>query len=219
MNAQRIVADTVRNGYRNLVGTVVVSVLVSLSVLPLVAMLFVGSPLAVLTGLWATTLLSGVGLVVGFRFASTVAERGVSVPIWSEVRAGVEAPRTGLLLGGLTFLVVLVSIGLMTIVPAGLAPYATGVAASALACWYLVVGFASPELAALAPLRTALRASLARLLSAPSAVVLFTIVSLACTLVAGVTVVTVGFFLPGILCLLAAHVTVAVDEDRDAASV
>ena len=78
MNARQLVTDTVRHGYRNLVGTIVVSVLVSLSVVPLAAMATVGTPSAVLAGLWATCLLLGIVLVGGFRFATTVAAVGAS---------------------------------------------------------------------------------------------------------------------------------------------
>ncbi|RJT07891.1 hypothetical protein [Halococcus sp. IIIV-5B] len=215
MNARQVTVDTARNSYRNLVGTIVVSLLVSLSVLPLATMLFIGAPLAILAGLWATSLLLGVVLVGAFRFATTVAERGVPVSVWSDVRAGIAGPRTGFTLGAVTFLVTLVSVTIVSVVPSALAPFATGVAAFLIVDWYLVVGFASPEIAEGVPLRTAIHASFTRLLDAPSAVALFLFLSFACALVAGVTVVTIGLFLPGILCLLSTHITAAIDAEHE----
>jgi len=214
MNARQLVTDTVRHGYRNLVGTIVVSVLVSLSVVPLAAMATVGTPSAVLAGLWATCLLLGIVLVGGFRFATTVADRGVPVPVLSDLRASIATPRTGLALGALTFLVVVAAAGLVTLAPPRFAPYALGVAAFLLVDWFLVVSFAAPEFSKTLPLRSALRASVGRLLVAPSAVALYLLLSVTCFLIAGVTVITVGVFLPGALCLLAAHTTTTVDAER-----
>lgn len=208
------VEATVRHGYRNLVGTLTVSLLVSLTVVPLLAMATVGTPLAVLAGLWATCLALGVVLIGAFRFATTVARRGVPIAVVPELRAGLTAPRTGLALGASTFVVLAVGVALVGLTPTSFQSIAVGVAAFLLADWYLVVGFAAPEIGNGEPLRRALRAGVDRLLSAPNAFAVFLTLSFACALFAGVTVVTVGLFLPGTLCLLAAHVTDAVDAER-----
>mgnify|MGYP000268305596 CR=1 FL=1 len=205
---------TARHGYRNLVGTLTVSLLVSLAAVPLLLMATVGTPLAVLAGLWGTCLALGVVLVGGLNFATAVAQRGVPIAVVPELRAGLAAPRTGLALGASTFAVLATCLALVGLTPAGLQSIAVGVAAFLLVDWYLVVGFAAPEIGNGEPLRRALRAGVDRLLSAPNAFAVFLTLSFACALFAGVTVVTVGLFLPGTLCLLAAHVTDAVDAER-----
>lgn len=209
-----VIEATARHGYRNLVGTLTVSLLVSAAVVPLLAMATVGTPLAVLAGLWATCLLVGVVLVGAFRFATAVARRGVPIAVVPELRAALAAPRTGIALGVSTFAVLAACLALAGLTPTGLQSIAVGVAAFLLVDWYLVVGFAAPEIGNGEPLPAALRTGVDRLLGAPSAVAVFLVVSFACALLAGVTVVTVGLFLPGVLCLLAAHVTDAVDADR-----
>jgi hypothetical protein len=214
MNATETLGSAVRHGYRNLVGTIVVSLLVSLSLAPLVGTIRVGTSLAVLGGLWTSCLLLGVTLVAGFRFATTVAERGVPIAVLPHLRAAVAAPVTGLGIGIITFLVTVASLALALLTPSAFRAVATGVAAFLLVDWFLLLAFAVPELGSDQTLRVALRAGLERLLVAPGAVALFFAVSLLCALVAGVTVVTIGLFLPGALCLLAAHVTAAVDSDR-----
>lgn len=214
MNAKETLGSAVRHGYRNLVGTIVVSLLVSLSLAPLVVTLRVGTSLAVLGGLWTSSLLLGVALVGGFRFATTVAERGVPIAVLPSLRAAVAAPGTGLGVGVVTFVVTVASLALALLAPSTFRAVATGVAVFLLVDWFLVVAFSAPELGDGQPLRGALRAGVDRLLVAPSAVALFLAASFLCVVVAGVTVVTIGLFLPGALCLLAAHVTVAVDADR-----
>lgn len=216
MNARATLRSTARNGYRNLVGTIVVSLLVSLSLAPLVGTVLVGTSLAVLGGLWATCLVLGVLLVGAFRFATTVAERGVPIAVLPDLRAAIAAPGTGLGLGILTFLVTVGALAVALLTPAAFRDIAVGVAAFLVVDWYLIVSFSAPELGSDGPLRPALRAGIDRLVGAPGAVALFLAVSLLCALLAGVTVVTIGLFLPGALCLLAAHVTAAVDTDRDA---
>lgn len=214
MNARATIMSAARNGYRNLVGTILVSLLVSLALAPLVGMALMGNSLAVLAGLWGSCLLLGIVLVGAFDFATTVAERGVPIAVIPDVRASFTAPKTGLALGGLTFAVALASLAIALLAPAAFRSVAAGVAVFVLVDWYLVVAFSAPELGAGEPIGPALRAGVVRLLEAPGAVGLFLVVSALCAVVAGVTVVTIGFFLPGALCLLAAHVTASVDADR-----
>ncbi|WP_336339453.1 hypothetical protein [Haloarcula brevis] len=208
--------STLRNGYRNLVGTVVVSLLVSLSMLPLAATTTVGTVPAVLGGLWTSCLLLGITLIAGFRFATTVAERGVPIAVLPPIRATLGTPMTGLALGGLTFLITTGSLVLVSVIPPAYGAFAVGIAVTFPIEWYLLVAFSVPELGAGQPLSASLRTGLARLLDAPRAAAVFLTASFLFVLLAGVTVITIGLFLPGTLCLLAAHVTLGVDADHSA---
>jgi hypothetical protein len=214
MNYRSVIEATARNGYRNLVGTLVVSVLLSLAVLPLGLATVVQTPLAVLAGLWASCLFVGLLLVGAFSFTITVAERGVPIAVLPELRSALNAPKLGLTVGGATFVVILTSIAAVVLTPPVFRDVGVGVAGFLLVDWYLLVGFASPEIAGSESLRSALAASVERALQAPAAAAFFILLSFVCVLVAGATLVTIVFILPSGLCLMAAHVTIEIDADR-----
>lgn len=216
MNYRSVIEATARNGYQNLVGTFVVSVLLSLAVLPLGLATFVQTSLVVLAGLWASCLLLGLLLIGAFGFSITVAERGVPVAVVPELRSAFDAPKLGLTVGGATFVVTLATIAAIVLTPPTFRMVGVGVAGFLLVDWYLLVGFAAPEIAGGESFRSALAASVNRALGAPASVALFLVLSLVCALAAGATLITVILFLPGVLCLVAAHVTTAIDEDSGA---
>jgi len=208
MNAGGRAATAARRGYRNLVGLVVVSLLIGAAFVPLVTTLFLGTPLAVLGGLWTTCLLLGVATIVAFHFATIVTRRGVPVPVLPSVTAGIRRPVTGLALGAVTFVVVVTGVALVGLSPDGYRPYAVGLCGFVLVAWTLLVAFAAPDFGDGRGLRPALAASASRLARSPDRVAWFLALSAACAVVAGLTVVTLVLFLPGVVALLAAHAAV-----------
>lgn len=211
-------AETIRRGVEvgvpNLVGLSVVSVAVNLTVLPFLVTVPLGTVPAVIGGLWTTCLLFGVALVGLFRFTTTVADRGVAVAVVPHLVAAVKRPWVGFGLGAVTFVVIL-GVLLTGLAPGEFRAVAVGAGAFVVVCWYLVVAFAAPELGAGSSARPAIRSGAVRFAQSPVAAVSFLLLSILCTAVAGVTVVTLVLFLPGVLGLFA--VTVAVDiADPDA---
>lgn len=213
MEYKQSVGATLSGGYRNLSGLIVLSLGITLTLAPLAAAGVVGTPLAVLGGLWATCLLLGVGVVAACRFTTVVAERGVSVDLWPSIAPAVKDPTLGLKLGAITFGVLLVAVLVPLLAPAAYRSIGIGAAAFLLALWYLLVAFATPELGTGRRLRAALRASGVRLVESPGSAVAFLALTLACAILTGITVVTMGLFLPGTLSLLAAQIAMAVDDD------
>lgn len=205
MNYRGAVYATVRTGASNLVGVAIASIAVNLTLLPFVATASFGALPAVVGGLWTTCLSLGVALVGLSRFATEVAERGVTVSALPHFAAAVKRPTVGLKLGGATFGVVLAALA-SGLAPDSVRPLAVGSASFLLACWYLLVALAVPDFGDGAPLGRALRAGAARFGRSPLAAGLLLLLSLVATAIAGVTVVTLLLFLPGTLGLLTAHV-------------
>lgn len=211
MNYRQFTITTVRYGYRNLVGLIVFSLLAGLALTPLAAMAFVGTSLALLGGLWTSCLLLGIVAIGAFRFTAIVAERGVPIEIRPNVAFAVRNPTTGLAVGTVTFGVVVAAVTLVGLVPGAYRPMAAGFSGFLLVAWYLLTAFAAPELGDGRRLSRALRASADRLGRSPGRVAWFLVLSFASTLIAGVTVVTLLLFLPGVLALLAARAAIGVD--------
>lgn len=216
MNYGQFTVTTARHGYRNLVGLVVISLLAGLAFAPLVAMAFVGTSLALLGGLWTTCLLLGIVVVAAFRFSTTVARRGVPMAILPSVASALRSPTTGLAVGTVTFGIVVVAVAVVGIMPEAYRPMAVGFAGFLLVAWFLITAFAAPELGDGRRLSPALRKSGIRIGRSPDHIMLFLILSFACTLVAGVTVVTLLLFLPGVLALLAARAAIGASAENSA---
>jgi len=195
-----------RVGWRNLVGLVVVTLTVWLTMVPLLAVLVVGTPIAILGGLWTTCLLLGIALVVVFRFTSRAVERGVGVALWPSFRAAADQIRVGLALGATTFGILVVSLAVVGVSPDPYWGTAVGISGFLLVFWYLLVGLASPELAVGSSLGTAIRAGGLRFVSSPILAVWFLFLSVLASLVAGATLITLLVFLPGVLGLLAMQI-------------
>jgi hypothetical protein len=213
MSVSGVVVDAGRNGYENVGGLIVVSLGAALASVPVAVAGVVGTAAAVLGGLWATSLLLGVVVVAGFRFAHAVATRGVSVGLRSTVAPAVTDPVPGLKLGAATFVVLAGAGAAALAVPAAYRPVGVGFAAFSLTLWYLVVAFAAPELGTGRRVVPALRAGVARLVAAPGTAVAFLVLTALCTVAAGVTVVTTALLLPGALLLLAAQTTAEIDAN------
>lgn len=218
MNYREFTVTTFRAGYRNLVGLVLISLLVGLALVPIVAAAVVGTSLALLGGLWTTCLLVGIVVIAGFRFTSHVAERAVPIAVLPAVAAAIRNPTAGLALGAVTFGVVVFATVLVGVSPGGYRPLASGFAAFLLVAWLLLGAFAAPELGSGLGLRPAIRASAARVARSPQRVAWFLVVSFACTLLAGVTVVTLVLFLPGLLALLAARAATGAETSASASN-
>lgn len=212
MEYRRTVVTTMRRGYENLGGLVVLSLGTTLSLAPIAVASIVGTPLVALAALWATSLLLGLVLVAASRFTTTVAARGVSVDLRPTVTPAVRNPVPGLELGTATFGVLLVAGGSSILAPVAYRSVGVGFAVFTLVLWYLLVAFATPELGANRRLVPALRASSIRLIESPVSATVFLALTLVCTIVTGVTVVTMGLLLPGALSLLAAQMAAAVDD-------
>lgn len=212
MSYRQTAAATARTGARNVVGVAAASLLLSLTVLPLVVAVPFGT-VAVVGGLWATCLLFGAALVGTFRFTVEAADRGVSVSFRPHFVAAVVEPTLGLKLGASTFAVLVCAAAGVGLAPATYRGIVGGVAAFTLVCWYVVVAFASPELAAGTSLRSALGTGATRAAATPIAAVLFVLLSAACAALAGVTVITVFLLLPGALALLGSAAALAVGAD------
>jgi hypothetical protein len=211
---REILDEVVRTGVPNLVGLSGASIVVSLTLLPVLASVTLETVPAVLGGLWTTCLLFGVALVGLFRYAGTVADRGVAVSVVPHLVAAAKSPRVGMELGTTTFAVVL-GVLLTGLAPDRFRATAIGIGAFVALYWYLVVALAAPELGAGAPLYPALRAGAVRFARSPVLAALFLGSSVVCGAIAGVTVVTLVFFLPGILGLLATHVAVTIADVGD----
>jgi len=209
MNYREPVRATVDSGWPNLVGIAVASVAVSATLLPLLATAALGTLPALVGGLWTTCLLFGVALVGLFRFVTGVADHGVQMNALPHLVAAIKNPRAGLELGVATFVVVVVALS-TGFVPDTFRAAAVGFGVFFFAIWYLFVGFAAPEFGAGAGVRPAVQAGAARFARSPLAASWFLLLSVVCSTVAGVTVVTAVVFLPGVLGLLATHVAVAV---------
>lgn len=214
MSYRQFTVTTFRQGYRNVVGLVLVSLLAGLALVPLAATVVVGTVPAVLGGLWTTCLLLGIVTVAAFRFTSVVAERGVQIAARPYVAAGVRHPVPGLALGAVTFAVVLAAAILVGASPEAYRAIASGFAGFLLVAWFLLTAFAAPELGEGQGLVPAIRASADRMGQTPGRVVWFLFISFACALVAGVTVATLVLFLPGVLALLAARASVDANGER-----
>lgn len=196
-----------RVGWRNLVGLLVVTLTVWSTLLPLVAVaVAVGTPVAVLGGLWTTCLLLGLALLVVFRFTSTAVERGVGVPVVPSFRSVRERIGVGLALGAATFGVATTSLALVGLVPAQYRGTAVGISGFFLVFWYVLVGLASPELGTGTALRPAVRAGGLRFVRSPGLAAWFLFLSVVASAVAGATLVTLVLFLPGVLGLIATQV-------------
>lgn len=193
-------------GWRNLVGLVVVTLTVWLTTLPVVVVATLGTPVALLGGLWTTCLLLGIALVVVFQFTSRAVDRGVGVPVWPSFRSAVDRVRVGLVLGVTTFGVVIASLAMVGLSPPPYRGTAVGVAGFTLVFWYLLIGLGSPELAAGTSLRAVVRAGGLRFVTSPPLAAWFLVLSVLASLIAGVTLITLLVFLPGVLGLLAMQV-------------
>jgi hypothetical protein len=209
MTIREVIGTVVRTGIPNLVGLAGASILASLTFLPLLVSMSFGTVPAVVGGMWTTCLLLGVALVGLFRFATTVADRGVAVSVVPALVAAAKRPRVGFELGAVTFFVILGAL-LAGLVPGMLRAVTVGVGIFLVLIWYLVVALAAPELGAGFSLFPALGAGAARFARSPLAAASFLLLSTGCAIIAGVTVVTVVFFLPGVLGLLAVHVAVTI---------
>lgn len=204
-----------RTVWYNLTGVVIVTLAVWVTLVPLLATVAIGRPFAVLGGLWATCIALGVALVALFRYATTVVDREARVEVGASVRAAVEHPRVGMVLGASTFGVVVAGLGVVGLAPDGVRGTAAGLAGFLLVFWYLLVGFGSPELGAGESLRTALRAGGLRIGRSAVGTVGFLGLSALVSLAAGVTVVTLVLFLPGLLGLLAVAVATNIATVED----
>lgn len=213
MSYRKTVASAARTVVRNAIGVAVASVLLSLTGLPALASVPFGS-LAVLGGVWATCLLGGVALVAVFDFAVEAADRGVGVAFLPHLAAAADRPVLGLKLGALTFGVVAAPVAAVGLAPGPLRAVVAGVGGFALLCWYVVVSFASVDFVEGRPLGSALRAGAVRAVSAPGAAVVFVLLSAVCAAVAGVTVITLFLFLPGVLALLGSQFSILAAGDR-----
>ena len=202
-------------GYRNLAGLIVLSLGITLAFVPLAAAGVIGTPLAVLGGLWTTCLLLGIGVVAACRYTTIVAARGVSIDLWPSIVPALKDPTLGLKVGAATFCVLLLAVLVPLLAPGPYRSIGIGVAAFLLVLWYLLVAFATPELGTSRRLGSALRASGVRLVESPGSAVAFLVLTLACTILTGITVVTMGLFLPGILSLLAAQLATAANGDTN----
>lgn len=215
MNYREHTVATVRAGYRNVVGLVVVSILAALALVPLAATTVVGTWLALLGGLWTTCLLLGIVSTAAFRFASVVAERGVPVAVRPNVIPAIRNPVPGILVGVVSFVVLLTSVVLIGVAPEPYRPIASGFVGFLLIAWFLLVAFAAPELGDGRGLSLSIRASADRLVRSPYRVAWFLLLAVVCTLVAGLTVVTLVLFLPGVLALLAASAALGDETDEN----
>ena len=215
MDYKRAIKATANGGYENLAGLIVLSLGVTLTLVPLAAAGAVGTPLAVLSGLWATCLLLGVSVVAAARYTTAVAVRGVGVDLWPSIVPTLKDPILGLKVGTVTFGVSIAAVSTPLLAPDAYRSVAIGVAAFLLVLWYLLVAFATPELGAGRGLRTALRAGGIRLIESPGSAVVFLVLTVVCVLVTGITVITMGLLLPGILSLLAVQLATAVNGDAD----
>ena len=213
MNHTRLLINTARVGYDNVVGLAIMSVIVSLTIAPLGLALSFQRPLVIVSGLWAACLLWGIALLATFRFTGSVVERGVRVSVCSNLKTTLEKPETGLKLGVVTFGILVGALIGTAQAPSGLRSIVLGVVLFALISWYVIVGFAAPELGDGAPLVTALRAGMFRFASSPLSVAVFLVVSVLITVVTGMTLILVVFLLPGTLALWAVSVARYVEDD------
>ncbi|MFB6074779.1 MAG: hypothetical protein ABEJ89_07185, partial [Haloarculaceae archaeon] len=141
--------------------------------------------------------------LVVFGFTSRAVDRGVGVTVWPSFRAVWRRTRVGMTLGGATFGVVVASLAVIGVSPVPYRAIAVGVAGFLLVFWYVLIGLASPELGAGSALRPAVRAAAVRFARSPTTTGWFLGLSLVASVVAGVTLVTVFLFLPGVLGLIA----------------
>lgn len=214
MNYRQFTITTLRYGYRNLVGLVVFSLLTGLALAPLAAMGFVGTSFALLGGLWTSCLLLGIVAIGAFRFTVTVAERGVPIEVLPNVAFAVRNPTTGLAVGAITFGVVVAAVTLVGLAPGTYRPVVAGFAGFLLVAWYLLAAFAAPELGDGRGLSIALRASADRLGRSPGRVAWLLVLSFTCAIIAGITVLTLLLFLPGVLALLAARAAIGATPEH-----
>ena len=215
MDYKRTIRATANGGYENLAGLIVLSLGITLTLAPLAAAGAVGTPLAVLGGLWATCLLLGIGVVAAARYTMAVATRGVAVDLWPSIVPTLKDPVLGLEVGAVTFGVSIAAVLAPLLAPSAYRSVAIGIGAFLLVLWYLLAAFATPELGTGRGLGTALRAGGSRLVESPGSAVVFLVLTVVCTLATGITVVTMGLFLPGLLSLLAAQLATAVNGDAD----
>jgi len=208
---REVLDEAVRTGAPNIVGLSGASIGVSLTFVPVLGSATFGTVPAVLGGLWTTCLLFGVALVGLFRYTNTVADRGVAVSVVPHLLAAAKSPRAGIELGAITFAVIL-GVLLTGLVPERFRATAIGIGAFVALCWYLVVALSAPELGGGFRLYPAIRAGAVRFSRSPASALLFLLSSILCALIAGITVVTVVFFLPGTLGLLATHVAVNIAD-------
>jgi hypothetical protein len=215
MDHKRRIKATLSDGYANFAGLIVLSLGLTLALIPLAIAGVLGTPLVVFAGLWTSCLLLGISIVVTFRFTVTVAARGVSVDLWSTTVPALRNPIPGLTLGVATFGVFLTTGIVFLFTPATYRPFAVGVAAFLLVLWYLLTAFATPELGTGQGVAPAVRASGVRLVESPELAIVFLVLTVVCTLVAGMTVVTMGLLLPGVLALLAAELVTSANGETD----
>ena len=213
MEYKRPIKATLSGGYENLAGLIVLSLGITLALVPLAVAGVIGTPLAVLGGLWTTCLLLGIGVVAACRFTTAVTARGVSIDLWPSVAPAIKNPTLGLKVGVVTFGVLFAAVLVLRLAPEAYRSIAVGVAAFLLVLWYLLVAFATPELGTSQRLVSALQASGVRLVASPESVLAFLVLTLVCAFVTGITVITMGLFLPGLLALLAAQMASAVTDE------
>lgn len=202
----KLLRATIGHGSHNLLGLGITSILVSLSFVPLILSLFVGTDLVIFGGLWATCLLLGICLVATFRFTKKVTDRGVPVKVLPSLTVTASQPGTGLAVGTATFAVFVISILFVTYVANWLQAIGVGSALFVLILWYVLLALSSPELGDGQRLRPALTAGVRRFYRSPGRGIWFVVLSCLFALIAGLTVITVVVFLPGVLVLLATHV-------------
>lgn len=119
--------------------------------------------------------------------------------------AAIRNPIPELALDAVTFATVVLAAVLVGVTPGTYRPIPSGFSAFILVTWLLLTAFAAPELGSGLGLGPAIRTSTDRLGRFPQRVAWLLVVSFACTLVVGVTVVIFVLFLPGVLALLAAR--------------
>lgn len=211
MDYKQPIKATISVGYQNLSELIIVSLGITLTLIPLVITGLVGTSLTVLGGLWVTCLLLGISVVAAFRYTTTITDRGVSIDLWPTIVPVLKDPMLGLKVGTITFSVLVVTILGLLLAPEVYRSIVVGIATFLLVLWYLVVAFATPELGTDQGLISALRSSSVRLGESPESAIVFLVLTFTCTFITGVTVITIGLFLPGLLALLAAQMTTAVN--------
>lgn len=203
MSYRGSVAMAVRLAIRNPFGLVLVSLAFSLALTPFITSTAFPSPLTVLAGLWASSLLTGIVLIGGFSLATVVVERSLSLGtshFWEGIRRDWQG---GFVVGAGTFLVSLVTTALVVNPFDGLVGTSLGVAGAHLfAGWWLLVAFSLPWYVTGTDLRTAFRNGALLILEQPVAAVWVVAQGLGWGFIAVVTIVTPVLLLPGFLVVL-----------------
>lgn len=221
MQYRRTVERTFRNAVENSIGLVFVSILTSLTFVPLLTSVLFQSPFAWVAGLWTTCLTLGIVLVGVASFTETVVSRGVSLGMgyfWAGIRRHWSA---GVIIGMMTFAVILVSFLLilypftgyvrMTVIVFGV---------YMLLGWWVWVMFA---LSVLISEGKSVQGAFTRaglvLLDRPLAGIWYLIQALGLAALAVLTIVTPFILLPGLLCLLGSQMAEAIRNDNETGDV